>query len=71
MALLATGASSFTLVSGHYQVSRDQDEHDPPVEEHTRPAIGLCTCGTSTKLARVLLLCVHWLYASHRTTWPP
>ena len=59
------------VYAGHCQVNRDQDKREPPVEERTRPALGLCTHGVSTELARVLLLCARWLYASYHTTWFP
>ena len=56
------------VYAGHYKVSHNQDERNPPVEECTRPSMGQCTRDASTKLARVLLLCTRWCYASCRTT---
>ena len=63
-----TSHRSELVYTGHSQVNRDQDEHDPPVKERTRPAAGLCMHGALTELARILLLCVRWLHASHHIT---
>ena len=66
-----TSHRSELVYAGHGQVNCDQDEHNPPVEERTCPAMGLSTCGASTELARILLLCARWLHASHHTTRLP
>ena len=56
------------IYAGHCQVNHDQDERNPPVEEHALPVAGRRALGMLTKFARVLLLCACWLYASYRTT---
>ena len=59
------------VYAGPDKVDQYQAKHDPPVEERACPAAGWRVCGTSAKLARILLLCSLCCYISNRTARLP